>query len=87
MVYSIMTEQCKPAIVEKIKKSLYKKEAQNVETRNKQIKGMVTHKRWVRSGMKIMGDGDQIDTGYTISVYTHYNQWVQTAIFNSSSTP
>ena len=40
---------------------MYIKETQDVETRNKQTKGMVTPRRSVRSGTERMGDGNQTD--------------------------
>ena len=40
---------------------IYIKEKQDKETRNKQTKGMVTHKWWVRSWAEGLVDGDQTD--------------------------
>ena len=40
---------------------VYIKKTQVVETRIKQTKGMLIHRRWVRSGTERMGDGDQTD--------------------------
>ena len=40
--------------------SIHQKKTQDVETWNKQTKGMVTPRRWVRSGKERLGYGNQI---------------------------
>ena len=47
---------------------VYIKKTQVVETRIKQTKGMLIHRRWVRSGTERMGDGNQRDIMYNFNL-------------------
>ena len=48
-------------VLREYSQEMYIKETQDVETRNKQTKGMLTPRRWVMHGTERMGAGDQTD--------------------------
>ena len=49
----------------------YIKKTQDVETRSKQTKGMLTHRRWVRSGTERIEQGNQTDIIYNFNMLIH----------------
>ena len=50
--------------------NIYKK-TQDVETRSKQTKGMLTPRRWVRSGTERIEQGNQTDIIYNFNMLIH----------------